>query len=330
MGKYFRKKVLVYLITFVLAITINWMIPRAMPGNPIQIMLSRITVTPDTKAKMQTYYKELFGLDKPWIIQYLNYWKSIFTGNLGRSISFGLRPVGDILSNAVIFDFLLMFPALLLSFIFGNKLGAVSGVNKRVDNILMPVFYFLTSAPYFWFAVILSFIFGMQLNIFPLGGAYGQFVLPGFSLHFILDFLYHWFLPFMSLFAIMLGQWAIGMRNMIIYEMGTNYSRFMEAMGSRRGLIRRYAYRNGILPQVTGLGIRLGQFIGGALATEIVFQYPGLGYILFRAIIDQDYFLLQGIFLFIILLMLVANFTVDIIYMFLDPRVRVSFSGGSQ
>jgi peptide/nickel transport system permease protein len=126
---------------------------------------------------------------------------------------------------------------------------------------------------------------------------------------------------------VQLGGWAIGMRNMIIYEMGSNYSKYMESLGASEKLIRKYAFRNGVLPQVTGLAIRLGNIIAGALTTQIVFSYPGLGFILLKAIQNQDYFLVQGCFLFIIIFVLLANFTVDIIYMFIDPRVRFSYSG---
>jgi len=134
-------------------------------------------------------------------------------------------------------------------------------------------------------------------------------------------------LPFLSLFLVDLGGWAIGMRNLIIYERSSNYSKYMEALGASDKLIRNYGFRNGVLPQVTGLALRIAGIIGGAITVETVFNYPGLGRVMLNAVLNQDYFLLQGIFLAIITLTLVANFMVDIVYMFIDPRVRASFFG---
>jgi peptide/nickel transport system permease protein len=327
LGRYFKKKSTIYLITLFVAITINWLIPRLMPGDPISILMSRLGGLESGRDHLESFFRKSFGLDQAWYVQYFNYWKSILSGDLGVSIYLYPKRVMDVISSAAIYDLLLMIPAISLSWIVGNKIGAISASHKKLDNALMPFFYFLCSAPYFWFAVVLAWFFGVVLDAFPLQGATSSYMIPHFSLAFILDYLHHWILPFLSLFGIMIGQWAIGMRNMIIYEMGSNYSGYMEAQGSSAGLIRRYAFRNAVLPQVTGLAIRLGQFITGALAMEIVFSYPGLGYNLYKAIINQDYFLVQGCFLFIVIFMLAANFLVDIIYMVIDPRVRYSYSG---
>ena len=152
-------------------------------------------------------------------------------------------------------------------------------------------------------------------------------MVPGFNWPFIVDYLKHWFLPFLSIFLVELGGWAIGMRNMIIYERSSNYSRYMGALGASDKLIRSYGFRNGVLPQVTGLALRIAGIIGGAITVETVFNYPGLGRIMLNSVLNQDYFLLQGIFLAIVIMALVANFLIDIIYMFIDPRVRLSFTG---
>ena len=327
MKKYLSKKVIIYLITFFVAVTIDWMIPRFMPGDPINILLSRFQGMEGGREIIESQFIASFGLDKPLLEQYFNFWVSLFKGDLGISIYVFPKPVMDVISEAVFYDVLLLLPAIILSWILGNKLGAFSGVNKKADNALMPFFYFLTSSPYFWFAVVVVFIFGVQLGLFPISNAYSSTTQPGFNLHFILDFIHHWFLPFLTLFLVQLGGWAIGMRNMILYEMGTNYSKYMESLGAPEKLIRKYAFRNGVLPQVTGLAIRLGNIVAGALTTEIVFSYPGIGYILLKAILNQDYFLVQGCFLFIVIFVLIANFIVDIIYMFIDPRVRFSYSG---
>ena len=150
----------------------------------------------------------------------------------------------------------------------------------------------------------------------------------GWSVAFGVDVLHHWVLPFLSLFLVGCGGWAIGMRNMIIYELESDYAHYLEALGAPQRLVRRYAFRNAVLPQVTGLALSLGAILAGALVTEIVFSYPGLGYQIYRAIVNEDYFVIQGIFLFIIIGVLVANFLVDIVYVLVDPRTRIGMEGG--
>ncbi|HRW34989.1 MAG TPA: ABC transporter permease [Thermotogota bacterium] len=327
MKKYLGKKIFIYLITFFFAVTIDWAIPRFMPGDPVQMLLSRFQGMEGGREIIQAQITASFGLDRPLLEQYFNFWATLFKGDLGTSIYAFPKPVMSVINEAIIFDILLLVPSIILSWIVGNKLGAFSGVNKKADKYLMPVFYFLTSSPYFWFAVVVVFFLGVQLPWFPISNAYSATMRPAFNIDFILDFLHHWFLPFITLFLVQLGGWAIGMRNMIIYEMGSNYSKYMESLGAPEKLIRKYAFRNGVLPQVTGLAISLGNIIAGALTTQIVFSYPGLGFILLKAIQNQDYFLVQGCFLFIIVFVLLANFLVDIVYMLVDPRVRFSYSG---
>jgi peptide/nickel transport system permease protein len=327
MGRYFGKKIIVYLITFIIAVTINFVIPRMMPGDPIQILLSRFSGMEGGREIIEKQLTLLFSLDDPLIVQYFKFWKSIFTGDFGISIMQFPTPVIDIIKKAIIYDLILLIPSIILSWIVGNKLGAFSGVNKKADNVLMPIFYFLSSSPYFWLAGVVAFFLGVKLGWFPISGAYSATMNPGFNLKFIFDYLKHWVLPFLSMFLVELGGWAIGMRNMIIYERSSNYSKYMEALGASDKCIRRYGFRNGVLPQVTGLALRLAGIIGGAITVETVFNYPGLGRVMLNAVFNQDYFLLQGIFLAIVTMTLVANFVVDIIYMFIDPRVRLSFSG---
>ena len=150
---------------------------------------------------------------------------------------------------------------------------------------------------------------------------------PTLTWEFFLSAYTHWFLPFLSLFLVMFGGWAIGMRNMIIYELESDYAHYLEALGAPQELVRRYAFRNAVLPQVTGLALSLGVIVAGALVTEVVFSYPGLGYLVLQAIQNQDYFLLQGVFLFVIIGVLVANFLIDIVYVIVDPRTRVGMQG---
>jgi peptide/nickel transport system permease protein len=152
---------------------------------------------------------------------------------------------------------------------------------------------------------------------------------PNWSLEFFGSLASHWFLPFASLFLVAFGGWAIGMRNLIIYELEADYANYLESLGAPRKLIRRYAFRNALLPQLTGLALQLGVLVAGALVTEIVFAYPGLGYLILAGIQNQDYFLMQGAFLFIVAGVLVANFVVDVFYVLVDPRTRTGLEGGT-
>jgi peptide/nickel transport system permease protein len=151
--------------------------------------------------------------------------------------------------------------------------------------------------------------------------------MPSFSWSFVWSLLQHWILPFASLFIVQFGGWAIGMRNMIIYELEADYSHYLEALGAPRKLVRSYAFHNALLPQITGLALQLGAIVGGALATEIVFSYPGIGFLILQAIQNHDYFLLQGSCLFIIIGVLLANFLIDLAYVLVDPRTRVGMQG---
>jgi len=326
---YFGRKLAIYVFTFWVAATIDWMIPRFMPGDPIQSLLSRTQVAPEAVADLIAYYKALFGLDLPLWQQYLNFWGRLLQGDLGRSVYLSGRPVTDVIMAALPYTLALLVPAILLSWWTGNKAGAIAARRRVLDNTLLPIGYVLTATPYMWLAIMLAWIFATELGIFPISGAYSYDIEPSFTLSFAIDLAWHWFLPFLSLFLVMFGGWAIGMRNMIIYELDADYSRYLASLGAPTGLIRRYAFRNAVLPQITGLALSLGVIVAGALVTEIVFSYPGIGKLLLAAVQNQDYFLLQGIFLFVIAGVLVANFLVDIAYVVVDPRTRTGLTGGT-
>lgn len=327
MKKYFGRKILIYLLTFFLAVTIDWLIPRFMPGDPIANMLARASVNSTAASVMKDYYTHVFGLDLPIWQQYLNFWKNLFMGDLGTSVYLFPKPVTEVLMNAVPWDIALLLPAILLSWVTGNKFGAFAARSKWLDNTISPISYILTATPYMWLGILLAWFFGIVIGVFPIAGAYSFSLQPTVSWKFIGDVLLHWFLPFFSLFMVQFGGWAIGMRNMIIYELEADYSHYLEALGAPKSLIRNYAFNNAILPQVTGLALQLGVIVAGALVTEVVFSYPGIGYLLLAAIQNQDYFLIQGCFLFIIIGVLAANFIIDIVYVLVDPRTRRGMTG---
>ncbi|MFL1378338.1 MULTISPECIES: ABC transporter permease [unclassified Nocardiopsis] len=330
MWRYIGRKLFVYLLTFVIAVTINWMIPRFMPGDPVRSMLSRASVgNPEALQRMTDYYTGVFGLDTPLHEQYLTFWTGLFRGDLGVSVMLYPQPVLDIILRSVPFTLGLLIPAIILSWIVGNRIGAFAARKKLLDNTILPVGYILTGMPYMWLALLLAWSLGIVAGVLPTAGGYSPSLRVEFSWLFISSLITHWFLPFLSMFIVALGGWAIGMRNMIIYELEADYSNYLQALGAPTRLIRRYAFRNAMLPQITGLAVQLGTVLSGALLTEIVFNYPGLGSLILQALNSRDFFVLQGTFLFVVVGVLIANFIIDIVYVLVDPRTRVQMTGGA-
>jgi peptide/nickel transport system permease protein len=327
--RYFGRKLLIYILTFFIAVTVDWMIPRFMPGNPVNILISRAGLRGNAVTEMYTYYLDAFGLDLPVWKQYLSFWVAIFHGDLGTSIYLFPTPVKEVILKAVPYDIALLLPAVVLSWIAGNNFGAFAARSKRLDNTLLPLGYILTATPYMWLGILLAWTFAIVLGIFPIAGGYSFDMQPHLSWRFIGSLIHHWFLPFASLFIVQFGGWAIGMRNLIIYELESDYSHYLEALGAPRKLVRRYAFNNAMLPQLTGLALQLGVIVAGALATEVVFGYPGIGYLILQAIHNEDYFLIQGCFLFVVIGVLLANFIIDATYLIVDPRTRTGMQGGA-
>ncbi len=327
MSRYLARKLLLYLVTFVVAVTIDWAIPRLMPGDPISGLIARLQTDPTAAEEMHGYFTESFGLDEPLWRQYLNFWLGLSHGDLGPSIAYVGSSVSDLIRAAIPYTLALLVPAIVLSYIAGNRVGAMAARRKVLDNTALPFAYVLTATPYVWLALVLAYVLAFRLEIFPVSGAYDFSLQPEYSWEFARSFATHWFLPFLTLFLVLFGGWAIGMRNLIIYELEADYANYLQALGAPSRLVRKYAYRNAVLPQMSGLALALGAVVGGAIVTEIVFGYPGIGMLILTAIQNRDYFLLQGIFLFIIVGVLIANFIVDIAYVIVDPRTRTGLQG---
>ena len=327
MSRYLLRKSAIYLLTFFVAVSIDFAIPRLMPGNPIDSLIGRLQADSTASQELHGFFTESFGLDEPLWKQYLTFWRGLFHGDLGPSIAYVGSSVTELIWTAIPYTLALLVPAIVLSYIAGNRVGAMAARRKTLDNTVLPVAYVLTAMPYMWLALILAYVLAFRLQIFPVSGAYDFSLQPAWTLEFARSFLAHWFLPFLTLFLVAFGGWAIGMRNLIIYELESEYTNYLQALGAPSRLVRKYAYSNAVLPQMSGLALALGLVVGGALVTEIVFGYPGIGSLIITAIQVRDYFLLQGIFLFIILGVLIANFIVDIAYVIVDPRTRTGIQG---
>ncbi|MGO9078953.1 MAG: ABC transporter permease [Streptosporangiaceae bacterium] len=329
MRRYFTRKIITYALTFFVGATITWAIPHLMPGDPVQLYLSKFQVEPSGYSALYKTMSQAFGTNLPLWDQYLHFWDGLVHGNLGVSIYDFPARVTTLIWGAVPYTLALLVPAITLSYIAGNRFGAMAARRKALDNTVLPLGYLFQATPYPWLALAMPFLFGAVWHLFPISGGYDESLLPSWSWTFFVSLLYHWFLPFLTVFLVSFGGWAIGMRNLVIYELENDSSRYMRALGGTERVIRRYAYRSASLPQLSGLALALGVVIGGNIVAEIAFHYPGLGLLIYNAIVDEDFFLLQGIFIFIVVGVLIANFVIDIIYLVVDPRTRLSMQGGA-
>jgi len=325
--RFLTRKLITYLLAFIVGVSVDWGIPHLIPGDPVQAYLSQFSLQPAGYAALYKTVSESFGTNMSGWQQYLHYWQSILTWNMGVSIGNFPAKVTTLIGQALPYTLALLVPAITLSYFLGNRLGAAAARRKALDNTVLPAGYIFQAMPYPWVALIIPYLLAVVWHVFPLSGGYSTSLLPTWSWTFIGSLLTHWFLPFLTVFLVSLGGWAIGMRNLVIYELENDSSRYLRALGARERVIRRYAYRNASLPQLSGLALQLGVVVGGNIVTEIAFQYPGLGKLLYTAIGNKDYFLLQGIFIFIIIGVLLANFIIDLVYISIDPRTRLSMQG---
>jgi peptide/nickel transport system permease protein len=326
--KYFRKKIIWFLITFFVAVLLNFILPRLMPGDPVAVITARSAQgMSEASAVKEMYdnYAEQFGVNKPMYVQFFTYFGNALTGDLGLSFSQYPREVSDIIGSAIWWTVGLQLPAIIVGWFIGNILGALAAyIRKGFDKVLLPVALFLSSIPAFGMAVILLVVFALKLEMAPTSGGYAFDMLPHFSWDFVRSIIRHYQLPFWSIVIFAIGGQAIGMRSMSIYELNADYVKYSRFLGIKDRKIVGYVFRNAMLPQITGLALSLGSMIGGALVAEIIFSYPGLGTTLLSAVTTSDYPLLSATTLIITIMVLVTTFTLDIVYGFVDPRVKAA------
>jgi len=326
--RYFLNKLLWLLVTALFAFILNFTLPRLMPGDPVAAIVARLAQGMSNSTGMKAVYEqyaEQFGTNKPMITQFLMYVGNVFQGKFGASFSQFPRPVVDILKSSIWWTVCLQFPAIIVGWIIGNVLGVLAAyIRKGFDKVIMPVSLFISNLPAFGMAVILLVIFAVDLKWFPTSGGYGFDLIPEFSWRFIWSVIVHYQLPFWSIVLIAIGGQAIGMRSMSIYELNADYVKYARFLGIKDRKIVGYVFRNAMLPQITGLALAIGTMVGGALVAEIIFSYPGLGTTLLSAIQGQDYPLISAVTLIITVMVLLANFAIEIIYGLIDPRIKAA------
>lgn len=319
------QRILLYLLTLWAAITVNFFLPRLLRGNAVDAALGRLNgaqITPQAIKSMEI----AFGLNthQSTITQYFEYLGNVLRGQLGVSIDLFPETVRQAIASALPWTLGLVGVATVIAFALGTGLGVLTGWRQGSrSDALIPASMFFSAMPYFWFGLIVITVFAVNLGWLPYSGGYSVTTQEGFNLPFIVSVLQHAILPAVTIVVASLGQWLVGMRNMMVSTLAEDYLLLAEAKGLR---VRRrslsYAARNAILPSVSNLSLALGFVVSGALVTEVVFQYPGLGFLLFQAVQNRDFPLMQGIFLVITLAVLTASLLADLAYAWLDPRTR--------
>jgi peptide/nickel transport system permease protein len=324
---YFARKVGFYLLALWGAVTLNFFLPRLVPGNPVDILIAKMSQNGAPPPGERAALTKLLGLGHGNIVvQYWDYLVQLAHLNLGVSVTNFPEPVTQVIAGGLPWTLVLVGVSTVLAFIIGTGLGALAGwTNNRFLNALAPATTFLTAVPYFWLALLFLYLFGVVWQIAPLNGGYDAAFTPGWNLQFIGSAIAHSWVPALTIVLAQLGGWLLSMRNMTLLTRSDDYVIAAQAKGFRPSrILLGYAGRNAVLPSVTGFAISLGFVVSGSLIMEIVFSYPGIGYLLLQAVENSDYAQMQGIFLVITIAVLGANFLVDVLYGFVDPRTRQS------
>ena len=321
--KYVCKRFISALFTLWVALTFNFLLPRMMGGDPAEYLASQSALG---SAEYAQQVREQFGLDKSIFEQYARYLGGLFQGDLGVSYTNFPIPVSDIITQAIPWTLLVVIISTLLSFLIAWIIGTLAALKKGswLDNLAVGTSFYIQSIPYFWVGMLLVMGLGYYLGWFPMGHA----MTPGAELGNFWakagNIAYHACLPVLSLVIVSLAGRMIMMRSNILQVFSEDYIVLAQAKGLRRSkILTKYALRNALLPSFTGLMLSLGQAVGGAIATEIIFSYPGIGLTIMNAILSHDYPLVQGCFAIIALSVVAINFLADLIYPLIDPRVSL-------
>lgn len=322
--RFIVRRVVFYVVTAWAAVTINFFLPRLIPGDPVQALIARFKGQISSEATRSLYV--LFGLDRSESLgqQYVQYLGQLLRGDLGLSFTFFPTPVTEVIGQSLPWTVVLVGLATVIGFVIGTVAGVLAGWRRGgAFERLIPAVSFFSSIPYFWLALLVLAVLAVQLPLFPNSGGYAVQLNPGLSGPFILSALYHGVLPALTIVVSSFAGWMLGMRNMMVTVANEDYVVVAHAKGLPERLVTfKYAARNAVLPNVSGFALSLGFIVGGTLLTELVFSYPGIGFVLFQAVGAKDYPLMQGIFLVITLSVLLANLVADLAYVVLDPRTR--------
>lgn len=322
--QFFARRLSFYLVAFLIAATINFFLPRIMPGDPLAIMFGpqMARMSPETIDAM----RDTFGFsDAPLIQQYFQYIVNVFQWDLGVSTKFFPKPVSEVLADGLVWTLFLVGSSTIISFLIGSFLGLLAAWFRGsiFDSLATPGALVMQSIPSVVICLVALIIFGIGLNWLPTGYGYDTSLDPQWTFEFAGSVLKHSILPIGTLVVFQMAGFLIPMRANMINLLGEDYITMGRAKGlSGTRVMFTYGARNALLPSMTTLAMALGFVVGGSFITEVVFNYPGIGYIMFQAILARDYPLVQGHMLIFTMVMLTANFLADLLYVVLDPRVR--------
>jgi peptide/nickel transport system permease protein len=320
--RYLRRRLFLFVVTLWAALTVNFIIPRVMPGNEASAVLATFRgVNPAALHALQIQFG--VNVHQSVLSEYFHYLGNCLTGQFGVTAA-GV-PVMTEITSKLPWTLGLVGVTTVLAFAIGTFVGVISAWRRggRIDAVLPPSLFILSTIPVFFIGLLLIYVFAVKLNWLPLGGNYSFGATPSFSLSFIWDVLKHAILPAISLTVVTAGLWVYSMRNNMITTIEEDYVKMGRAKGlPDRRVMYDYAARNAILPNLTGFAMQLGYVLGGAIVIEYLFSYPGLGYLFYTATTDHDLPLMQGLFLFYTLAVLVCVLIADIVTAVLDPRTR--------
>lgn len=318
-------KVLQYAVVLMVVLTLNFFLPRFMPGDPLAYLTSDpsvdvpVVLTPEAREELLDYY----GLDKPLSAQYRDYLGDVARGDLGWSIYYN-DPVSSVLLGRLKWTLLLVGTAALIYVSLGMALGVVSAWkrNSKTDTGLLVSLLSLGSWPSFFLGMLLIIVFSAWLGILPMSGATSR--LSGYvGIGAAWDVLRHLILPATTLVLTHMAGVYLLMRNSMLNVLGADYILAARAKGlSERAIMFKHAMPNALLPMITMIALTVSFLIMGTIFVETVFAYPGMGRLIYDAATLRDYPLLQGAFLLLTLIVIVANLVADLVYVRFDPRVR--------
>lgn len=323
--RYVLRRLVLFAITLWIALTVNFFIPRLMPGNPAEAMMARFhgRVNPDALKALEV----AFGINtqQPLIVQYFQYFGNTFTGHFGVSLTFFPQQVSTVIATAIPWTLGLVGVTTVVAFVAGTLIGLVAGWRRggALDSVLPPVFVITGALPFFWVGLLLVLLFSVVLGVFPNEGAFDVTLIPGWNAEFIGSVLSHAILPAVTILIISIGGWILTMRNNVVTILADDYIRMARAKGlSNTKIMYGYAARNAVLPNLAGFAMSLGFVVSGSILVEYTFNYPGIGYMLLQAVNNQDYPLMQAMFVMITVTVLVAVLVCDFLTVLLDPRAR--------
>jgi len=329
---YLIRRLMVFFLTLWVAATLIFLIPRLAPGDPVAAMVSRISQQSgfvENSDQIIEGWKERFGLNDPVPVQYVRYMGNLLRLDLGVALAQFPTPVTDLVARALPWTIGLVGIATAITFFLGNFLGAILAWSKspRIVKWMIPVTMIFTSIPPLLAGLLLAYVFGFLLGWFPMKGAYASGTQPELTLEFILNVIHHGFLPAMSLVIVSFGYWVLGMRGMLVTIEGEDYMVLAQAKGLKPFyVLYRYMVRNAILPQMTALAVSIGTLVGGQVLVEVIFTYNGMGSLIFTAIRNSDFAVIQGTSFILILTSALAVLIIDLTYPLIDPRITLEGS----